>query len=49
MWILVLLVAALILFVLAMLNVNSPKVNLMAAGLACLTLALLLRYGPGLT
>ena len=30
-----LLVVALILFILAAANVNSPKVNLVAAGLAC--------------
>jgi hypothetical protein len=34
------LVAAFVLFVLAALNTPSPKVNLVAAGLACLTLAL---------
>ncbi len=34
-------VAAFLLFVLAALNVNSPKVGLVAAGLACLTATLL--------
>jgi hypothetical protein len=36
----ILLVAAFLLFVLAALNTTSPKVNLVAAGLACLTAAL---------
>lgn len=39
---LVLTVTALILFVLAALNVSSPRVGLVPAGLACLTLTLLL-------
>ncbi len=38
----ILLVAALILFILAAVNVPSPKVNLVAAGLACLTAAWML-------
>lgn len=37
MWTLILLVAALILFILAAVNVPSSKVNLGWAGLACLT------------
>lgn len=36
---LILLVAALILFILAAINVPSTRINLTAAGLACLTLA----------
>ena len=35
-------VAAFILFVLAALNVSSPRVGLVPAGLACLTLTLLI-------
>lgn len=38
-WHLIFLVAALILFILAAVNVPSPRVNLIAAGLACLTIA----------
>lgn len=37
---LIFLVAALILFILAAINVPSTRVNLIAAGLACLTIAL---------
>jgi hypothetical protein len=48
MLVLVLLVAALILFVLAAIQTSSPKINLTAAGLACLTLAVLVRFGAGL-
>jgi hypothetical protein len=40
-------VLALVLFVLAAINVNSPRLNLTAAGLACLTLAYLLTHWPG--
>lgn len=44
-----LLVAALVLFLLAAFwTPGPPKVNLVAAGLACLTLAMLVRFGPGL-
>lgn len=43
----ILLVAAFVLFVLAALNVSSPRVNLTAAGLACATLAFLLTHWPG--
>jgi hypothetical protein len=39
-WHMIFLVAALILFILAALNVPSPRVSLVAAGLACLTIAL---------
>lgn len=42
----ILVVAGFILFVLAALNVNSPRVNLTAAGLACVTLAWLLTHWP---
>lgn len=42
----VLVIAAFILFLLSALNVPSSKVNLTAAGLACLTLALLLHLWP---
>jgi hypothetical protein len=35
-------VTALILFILAALNVNSPRLGLVPAGLACLTLTLLI-------
>ena len=38
-WHLICLVAALILFILAAINVPSPRVNLTAAGLALLTIA----------
>ena len=38
-WHLIFIVAALVLFVLAALNVPSPRVNLTAAGLALLTIA----------
>jgi len=38
---LILYVAAFILFVLAAVGVPSPRVNLIAAGLACLTLTLI--------
>lgn len=48
MLILVLLVAALILFILAALNVNSPKIGLTPAGPACLTFALLVHLWPNL-
>jgi hypothetical protein len=40
-----LLIAAFILFILASCGVNSGRVNLIAAGLACVTLSLL---APGL-
>lgn len=36
-----LLIIALILFVLAAFNINSPRVNLIAAGLACFVASLL--------
>jgi hypothetical protein len=39
---LVLLLVACVLFVLAALNVNSPRLNLVAAGLALLTVAAML-------
>jgi hypothetical protein len=42
-----LVVLALVLFVLAAINVNSPRINLTAAGLACLTLAYLITHWPG--
>lgn len=42
----ILLVAAFVLFVLAAINVNSPRFNLTAAGLACATLAFLLTHWP---
>lgn len=42
----ILLVAAFVLFVLDTIRVNSPRVNLTAAGLACLTLAYLLTHWP---
>lgn len=42
----ILLVAAFVLFVLAALQVNSPRFNLTAAGLACATLAFLLTHWP---
>jgi hypothetical protein len=38
----ILLVAAFVLFALAAININSPRFNLTAAGLACATLAYLL-------
>lgn len=41
-----LLIAALILFLLATINVNSPRINLTAAGLAFVALALLLTHWP---
>jgi hypothetical protein len=46
----VLLIAAFILFVLAALNVGHPRVNLIAAGLGCWVLAVLLGGGlpPGI-
>lgn len=43
----ILFVAAFVLFVLAALNVNSPRVNLTAAGLACAMLGFLLTHWPG--
>ena len=42
MFTLILVVAAFILFLLSTLNVNSPRLNLESAGLACLTLAYLI-------
>jgi hypothetical protein len=43
---LVLLIAALVLFILAAVGVSHPRVNLQSAGLACLAGALLAsRYG----
>lgn len=42
----ILLVAAFVLFVLAALNAHSPRINLTAAGLACVTLAYLLTHWP---
>lgn len=48
MLVLVLGIAAMILFVLAAVNVHSPRANLVAAGLACLTLAWLLSAYKGL-
>lgn len=41
-----LVVLALVLFFLAAINVNSPRLNLTAAGLFCLTLAYLLTHWP---
>lgn len=38
---LILILAALILFILAALEVNSPRVNLVAAGLACIAASML--------
>lgn len=43
-----LLVLALVLFILSGLNVAYPRLNLQSFGLACLTLALLLHFWPGL-
>lgn len=43
--VLVLIIAAFILFLLSAINVPSSKVNLQSAGLACLTLAYLITRG----
>lgn len=43
-----LLVLALVLFILSGVNVTHPRLNLQSLGLACLTLALLLHFWPGL-
>lgn len=42
-----LLVLALVLFFLDAIRINSPRLNLTAAGLFCLTLAYLLKNWPG--
>jgi uncharacterized integral membrane protein len=44
--VMILLVGAFVLFVLAAINVNSPRFNLIGGGLACLTLAYLLTHWP---
>jgi hypothetical protein len=43
----VLLLAAFILFVLSALGVSASRVNLLAAGLACWVLVLLIKAWPG--
>ena len=42
----ILLVAAFVLFMLAAIRVNSPRIDLTAAGLACATLAFLPTHWP---
>lgn len=46
MLVMILWIAAFVLFVLSAINVHSPRVNLTAAGLACATLAYLLTHWP---
>jgi hypothetical protein len=47
MWSLILIVGALVLFILAALNVPSSRVNLGWAGMACLTAYWLVGHGSG--
>jgi heme A synthase len=47
-WHLIFLVAALVFFILAAFNTPSSRVNLTAAGLACLTIAQFFMGGAGL-